>query len=214
MLEASAPQGSARRRCIRLVRQALSYLRPRRVWQALEVFMDSVPARSLNPTYDQWIREREPSAARSQCPTSLGLRVRVSADDQPPGRPPAGEYDPPAGHGRSRVLTNLSKLGDLPRISIDSEVRRGCGPRFLGARGLQSTANRRRGLRRLRGVLPPGGSPTRHRRVRRCARPRGRLGPARTLRISRFWSTDPDTDVVYTMRTASPRARPAAACRR
>src|SRR5438067_422177 len=63
ILEASAPEGTARRRWIRLVRRAMWSYRARGLWQTLAVVRMYLRPQSLDPLYDRWIREREPSPA-------------------------------------------------------------------------------------------------------------------------------------------------------
>src|SRR3989442_10269074 len=62
ILEASAPEGTARRRWIRLVRRAMWSYRARGLWQTLAVIRNYLRLpRSSDPHYQQWIRERHPS---------------------------------------------------------------------------------------------------------------------------------------------------------
>src|SRR5438552_2197239 len=64
ILEVSAPEGTARRRWIRLVRRAMWSYRARGLWQTLAVIRNYLRRpRSSDPHYQQWIRERQPSTA-------------------------------------------------------------------------------------------------------------------------------------------------------
>src|SRR5439155_24640811 len=64
ILEVSAPEGTARRRWIRLVRRAMWSYRARGLRQTLAVIRNYLRLpRSSDPRYQQWIRERHPSTA-------------------------------------------------------------------------------------------------------------------------------------------------------
>src|SRR5436309_14166720 len=64
ILEVSAPEGTARRRWIRLVRRAMWSYRARGLWQTLAVIRNYLRLpRSSDPHYQQGIRERQPSTA-------------------------------------------------------------------------------------------------------------------------------------------------------
>src|SRR5439155_11260449 len=64
ILEASAPEGTASRRWIRLARKAIWSYRARGLRQTLAVIRNYLRLpRSSDPRYQQWIRERHPSTA-------------------------------------------------------------------------------------------------------------------------------------------------------
>src|SRR5207237_1374217 len=80
ILEASAPEGTARRRWIRLVRRAMWSYRARGLWQTLAVVRNYLRLpRSSDPRYQQWIRERQLSTAELR-----GQRTSARAAGQRP----------------------------------------------------------------------------------------------------------------------------------